>query len=80
MLDQYFGREALPLLDQGPLAPYLKGFCRQLHDQGYARWTIRRYVAQASHFSRYLQSLRGRRAGEKEKGGGEGDGVFLFGR
>ena len=58
MLDQYFGRESLPLLDQGPLAPYLKGFCRQLHDQGYARWTIRRYVAQASHFSRYLQSQR----------------------
>jgi len=37
MLDQYFGRKSLRLLDQGPLARYLKDFCRQLHDQGYAR-------------------------------------------
>ncbi|MEE8585821.1 MAG: site-specific integrase [Acidobacteriota bacterium] len=56
MLNQFFGRESLPLLDQGPLAQYLKGFCKQLCDQGYARGTIRRYVSQASHFSRYLQS------------------------
>jgi site-specific recombinase XerD len=58
MFDQFLGRECLPFLEQGPLASYLPGFCRRLCDQGYSRVTIRRYLSQASHFSRYLQSQR----------------------
>lgn len=56
MLDQYFGPAILPVFEQGPLAPHLQGFCGWLRGQGYARVSVRRYVLQASHLSRWLES------------------------
>lgn len=56
MLDHYFSPKVLPLLKRGPLASHLRGFCGWLRAQGYSRVTIRRYLSQASHFSRWLES------------------------
>jgi integrase/recombinase XerD len=51
---------------QGPLAPFIEPFAQSLSQQGYALYSIHRYVLLAAGFSRWLQrkaiGLRGIRA------------------
>ena len=42
----------------GPLASELDAFCEWLSKRGFAHFTIRRHIANVSHFSRYLEQKK----------------------
>lgn len=57
MLDKYFESTfTLQQLRQGPSAPFLDGFARSLHEDGYSRLTARAYLRAAHHLGNLLLS------------------------
>lgn len=55
MIEQYFSRT--PVIDRlrlGPLGPYLDNLATALHQQGYTRHTIRRYLWSCDRFGQWL--------------------------
>lgn len=59
MLEQYFKtRFTLERRRSGLSGPYMDGFARWLHDKGYSRSIVRRYVVAACHLGQFV-ALRG---------------------
>lgn len=57
MLDKYFESAfALEQLRKGPSGPWVDGFARSLHGDGYSWWTARTYLRAAHHVGHFLQS------------------------
>jgi hypothetical protein len=57
MLDKYFESSfTLNQLRKGPYGPWLGGFARSLHQDGYSWWTARTYLRAAHHLGHFLKS------------------------
>lgn len=57
MLDKYFESPfTLKQLQNGPTGPWLDGFARSLHADGYSWWTARTYLRAVHHLGHFLQS------------------------
>ena len=56
MLDKYLESPfSLEQLRNGPSGPWLDGFARSLHEDGYSWWTAQTYLRAANHFGHFLK-------------------------
>ena len=57
MLETFFvAPSTLNRLRAGPSGPYIDGFARTLHDEGYGRSTAVRYLRSAAHLGRFVEA------------------------